>query len=62
MGGTLLSALGFVGLALFEQYNGMVTELRHDLKNFNETTAELVKKDSLQRLRDQLRSSAKRMK
>jgi hypothetical protein len=59
MGGTLLSALGFVGLALFEQYNGMVTELRNDLKHFNETTAELVKKDSLQRLRDQLRGRFK---
>jgi hypothetical protein len=55
MGGTLLSAFGFIGLALFEQYNGMLTELRYDLKHFNETSAEFVKKENLQRLRDQLK-------
>jgi hypothetical protein len=59
MGGTLLSALGFIGLALFEQYNGMLTELRSDLKHFNETSAEFVKKESLQRLRDQLKGRFK---
>jgi septal ring factor EnvC (AmiA/AmiB activator) len=52
MGGTLLSAVGFVALALFEQYNGMLTELRNDLKHFNETSSDYVKKDSIQRLRE----------
>src|SRR5262249_42502583 len=59
MGGTLLSALGFIGLAMFEQYNGMLTELRNDLKHFNEVSAEFVKKESMQRLRDQLKVSFK---
>lgn len=54
MGGTLLSGLGFVALALFEQYNGMLSELRQDLKHFNEVSSEFAKKDSLQRLREQL--------
>jgi hypothetical protein len=54
-GGTVLSAVGFVGLALFEQYNGCLTELRNDLKHFNETAAEFVKKDSLHRCYEQLR-------
>jgi hypothetical protein len=61
MGGTLLSAVGFIGLALFEQYNGMLTELRNDLKHFNETSVEFAKKDSLQRLRDQLKERFKEM-
>lgn len=54
MGGTILSGVGFVALALFEQYNGMLTELRNDLKHFNETSGDYVKKDNMQRLRDQL--------
>jgi hypothetical protein len=61
VGGTILSALGFIGLALFEQYNGMLTELRSDLKHFNEISSELVKKDSLQRLRDQLKERFKQL-
>lgn len=61
MGGTLLSGVGFIGLALFEQYNGMLTELRNDLKHFNETSVEFAKKDSLQRLRDQLKERFKEM-
>jgi hypothetical protein len=61
MGGTILSALGFIGLALFEQYNGMLTELRNDLKHFNEISSELVKKESLQRLRDQLKERFKQL-
>jgi hypothetical protein len=59
MGGTIMSALGFIGLALFEQYNGMLTELRNDLKHFNEISSELVKKESLQRLRDQIKERFK---
>lgn len=61
MGGTILSGLGFIGLALFEQYNGMLMELRSDLKHFNEISSELVKKESLQRLRDQLKERFKQM-
>jgi hypothetical protein len=59
MGGTVMSALGFIGLALFEQYNGMLVELRGDLKHFNETSIELVTKKSLQRLRDSVKENIK---
>jgi hypothetical protein len=59
MGGTLLSALGFIGLALFEQYNSMLSELRSDMKHFNETSSEYVKKESLQRFRDQVKERFK---
>src|SRR5438128_87576 len=61
LGGTLLSGLGFVGLALFEQYNGMLSELRADLKHFNETSSEYVKKDSLQRIREHFRDCMKEL-
>ena len=61
MGGTILSAVGFVALALFEQYNGMVSELRSDLKHFNETSSEFVKKDSLQKIRDKMWDCLKEM-
>lgn len=47
-----LSAVGFVALALFEQYNSGLTELRGDLKHFNEVSADLVKKESLRRCYD----------
>jgi hypothetical protein len=57
MGGTVLSALGFVALALFEQYNGMLSELRGDLKHFNETASEFVKKDTLERVREHAREA-----
>ena|ERR1700730_4131391 len=59
LGGTVLSALGFIALALFEQYNGMISELRSDLKHFNETSSEFVKRDSFQRLRDQTKEHFK---
>jgi septal ring factor EnvC (AmiA/AmiB activator) len=59
LAGTILSALGFVGLALFEQYNGVLSELRADLKHFNETSSEYVKKDSFQRFRDHFRDCMK---
>ena len=61
LGGTILSGLGFVGLALFEQYNGVLSELRADLKHFNETSSEYVKKDSFQRFRDHIRDSMKEL-
>jgi septal ring factor EnvC (AmiA/AmiB activator) len=61
LGGTILSALGFVGLALFEQYNGVLSELRADLKHFNETSSEYVKKDSLQRIREHFRDCMKEL-
>jgi hypothetical protein len=47
--GTVLSTLGFIAWALFEQYNNSLNELQRDLKHFNEASADLVKKDSLQR-------------
>ena len=59
MAGTILSVVGFIGLALFEQYNSMLSELRTDLKHFNETTNEYAKRDSVQRLRDQVKDCLK---
>jgi len=49
VGGTIFSAVGFIALALFEQYNDSLSELRHDLKHFNEMSADLVKKESMRR-------------
>jgi hypothetical protein len=57
--GTVLSAAGFIAMALFEQYNDSLNELRRDLKHFNETSAELVKKDSMRRCFDQLKECFK---
>lgn len=59
MGGTILSVLSFVAMIGFEQYSGMLSELRNDLKHFNETSADYVKKDSFQRFRDLLRDCYK---
>jgi hypothetical protein len=56
---TVLSAIGLIGLALFEQYNGMLSELRTDLKHFNETSSEYVKRDTYHRLRDELKELRK---
>jgi septal ring factor EnvC (AmiA/AmiB activator) len=56
---TVLSAIGLIGLALFEQYNGMLSELRTDLKHFNETSSDYVKKDAYHRLRDELKELRK---
>jgi hypothetical protein len=58
---TVLSALGLIGLALFEQYNGMLSELRGDLKHFNETSGEYVKKERLQRCWEQMKENTKEM-
>jgi hypothetical protein len=60
-GGTILSAVGFVALALFEQYNDGLTELRNDLKHFNETSADLVKKEELRNRMDHIRSGMKEL-
>jgi hypothetical protein len=61
VGGTDLSAIGFIALALFEQYNGVLSEFRADLKHFNETTSEYVKKESFQRFREHFRESMKEL-
>jgi hypothetical protein len=61
VGGTVLSVLGFVGMLLFEQYNGMLAELRNDLKHFNETSSEYVKKDVLLKLREHMKDCYKEM-
>jgi septal ring factor EnvC (AmiA/AmiB activator) len=58
-GGTLLSVVGFIALALFEQYNSMLAELRRDLKHFNETSGEYVKKESVQKYKEQMRECLK---
>ncbi|HMF13995.1 MAG TPA: hypothetical protein VKE94_16875 [Gemmataceae bacterium] len=52
LGSTILSVVGFGALTLFEQYNSLVSEMRSDLKHFNETSSEYVKRDSFQRFRD----------
>ena len=51
-GGTILSVLGFIALALFEQYNSYLGELRADLKHFNEVSGEFVKKERLRKCID----------
>lgn len=59
IGSTGLSAIGLIILMLFEQYNGMVAEMRADLKHFNETSSEYVKKDRLQRCWERIRELSK---
>jgi hypothetical protein len=54
VGGTVLSGVGFICLALFEQYNSSLSELRSDLKHFNEISGELVRKESLHKCIDHL--------
>jgi hypothetical protein len=39
--------VGFIALALFEQYNDSLNELRNDLKHFHLTCSDLVKKEEL---------------
>jgi septal ring factor EnvC (AmiA/AmiB activator) len=58
---TVLSAIGLIGLALFEQYNGMLGELRSDLRHFNETSGEYVKKDKLQKCWDTMKECSREM-
>jgi hypothetical protein len=59
--GTVLSAVGFIALTLFEQYDRSVTELQRDLKHFNEATADLVKKDSMRKCYEHLKESYKEL-
>jgi septal ring factor EnvC (AmiA/AmiB activator) len=54
-GGTILSIVGFIAMLLFEQYNDSLTELRNDLKHFNEISGDLVKKERLRRCIDHLK-------
>ena len=58
---TALSGLGLLGLGLFEQYNGMLTELRADLKHFNDTASEYVKKDRLEKITEHMKSCYKEL-
>lgn len=58
---TLLSGAGLVGLAMFEQYNSALNELRNDLKHFNESSSEYVKKDRLQKCWEHLRECGQAM-
>jgi hypothetical protein len=57
--GSVLSGLGFIALTLYQNYADSLNELHRDLKHFNEASADLVKKDSLQRMREQLREYRK---
>jgi hypothetical protein len=61
LGGTLLSILGFVAMIAFDQYNGMISELRNDLKHFNETYSEFVKKETFHRWTDQIKEARREM-
>lgn len=61
IGSSLLSIAGLIALGLFEQYNGMLAELRTDLKRFNELSAEYVKRDQLQRCREQVWQNTKEL-
>jgi hypothetical protein len=58
---TALSAAGLIAFALFEQYNSAISELRADLKRFNETSADYAKRDQISRLREQFIQMAKDM-
>jgi hypothetical protein len=58
---TVLSVVGFIGYALFEQYNACLAELRNDLKHFNETASGFVHKDDFQRFRDQNKEHVKEL-
>jgi hypothetical protein len=56
---TLLSLAGFAALTLFEQASGVITELRTDLKHFNETSADYVKREQIMRCWEQVRELSK---
>ena len=58
---TILSAVGFIAFALFEQYNNSLSELRGDLKHFNETSSGFVKTEYFQRFRDQTKTNIKEL-
>jgi hypothetical protein len=60
-GGTVLSVVGFIALALFEQYNDCLNELRGDLKHFNMTCADLVKKEDLRNRMTSIKTALKEL-
>jgi uncharacterized protein YlxW (UPF0749 family) len=47
IGSSLLSAVGFLGIMMYEQYDRNLTELRNDLKHFNEVSGEQVKREEM---------------
>jgi hypothetical protein len=59
--GTVLSAVGWIALMLFDQYNAGLAELRADLKHFNEVSAELVKKETMRKMVEHLKDSYKEL-
>jgi hypothetical protein len=61
VGSSLLSVLGFGALTAFEQYNSLISEMRSDLKHFNETVGEYVKRESFQRYRDGVKDKLKEL-
>jgi hypothetical protein len=61
-GSAVLSGLGFVALALFEQYNGMIGELRNDLKHFNETQGNFVKREYFEKFREKSREGFRELR
>lgn len=71
-GGGVLSALGFVALTLYQQYNDGINELQRDLKHFNTASTELVRKEEfhnrlsplwgqMQKLEKQLNEKSERL-
>jgi len=60
--GTVLSALGFLGVTLYQQYTDSLNELRRDLNHFHEASAELVKKESLRKCREKLAECLKELR
>jgi hypothetical protein len=61
IGGSVLSAVGLVALTIFQLYNDSLNELRRDLKHFNEASADLVKKESLDRFRGKVAECSQRV-
>jgi septal ring factor EnvC (AmiA/AmiB activator) len=62
VGSTILSAVGFIALALFEQYNEVLSEMRGDLKHFNETYSTFAKKEELQKCREHMKEMHKELR
>jgi hypothetical protein len=61
-GSTILSVVGFLGYMMFEQYNNSLSELRTDLKHFNETTSSFVQREQFNKCRDQMREHLKEVR
>jgi hypothetical protein len=60
-GGTILSVVGFIALCLFEKYNDGLNELNADLKHFNLSCADLVKKEELRNFKTRAWSNIKEL-